>query len=623
MDPNLLRYYETELRHIREMGQEFAREYPRVARRLGLDESECADPYVERLIESFAFLAARVQLKIDAEFPRLTQHLLEVLYPHYLTPVPALVVAQVLPNLREGALSAGFTIARDSVLRAPPVKGEATACEFRTRHPVTLWPIEIVEATYTNLVGDLGLTDGQVGKVVSSLRLVLRCTGGARFSDLSIDELPLFFSGEDDVAFRLHELTCATCVGMVGRAALSERPLWLGGPQSVRPLGFDDEEALLPYGSRSFQGYRLLQEYFAFPARYRFAALQGLSQLTRTCYGDRIELSLLFSRDESSLLGAVDRSRLLPFCTPAINLFPFVADRIHLSGLDRELHIVPDRTRPLDLEVHTVNRVQGFGRRGSRPVEFAPLFAARDADSTRAGNAFFSVERRPRRSSERARAFGSRSSYVGSEVFLSLVDRTAQPYSSELRQLAVDVLCTNRDLPLRIALGQGGVDFTLQASAPVQAVRCVAGPTAPRASHVGGETAWRLVSHLSLNYLALADQDEVRAAAGLRELLQLYMNVADPATQQQVAGIRQMRAEPVVRAIRSGPQVGFARGLHVNLHVDEEAFSGATPYILSSVLRHFFCRHVSINSFVETGLSTVQRGKVAQWPLLTGQRQLL
>ena len=159
MDRSFLQYYERELQHLREVGAEFAKEYPKVAGRLGMEGIEVADPYVERLLEGFSFLAARVQLKIDAEFPRFTQHLLETVYPGYLTPMPSMAVVKFVPEPAEGSLADGVEIPRGSALRSVLGKGDQTPCEYRTAHPVTLWPIEIAEAQYLRFSGSAAGAD--------------------------------------------------------------------------------------------------------------------------------------------------------------------------------------------------------------------------------------------------------------------------------------------------------------------------------------------------------------------------------------------------------------------------------------------------------------------------------
>ncbi|HEX7500888.1 MAG TPA: type VI secretion system baseplate subunit TssF, partial [Polyangia bacterium] len=283
MDPRLLSYYNRELQYIRETGQEFAKEFPKIAGRLGIESLECTDPYVERLLESFAFLTARVQLKIDAEFPRFTQHLLDMVYPHYLAPTPSMAVVQLKPSLSEGALADGFKVPRGSVLKSFVGRGEQTACEYRTAHDTTLWPLEITGAEYTSFLGDLGNLRIPV-KAKSAIRLRLHASAGLNFNQLALDALPIYLRGGDEIAMRLYELLLGHTVALVVRPAGQgggAGELVLDDP--IRPLGFEDEEALLPFGPRSFQGYRLLTEYFALPSRFLFALLTGLATAVRRC----------------------------------------------------------------------------------------------------------------------------------------------------------------------------------------------------------------------------------------------------------------------------------------------------------------------------------------------------
>src|SRR5262245_3178108 len=216
MDPRLLRYYNQELQHLREVGAEFAREFPKIAARLGMEGIEVTDPYVERLLEGVAFLAARVQLKLDAEFPRFTQRLLEMVYPNYLAPAPAMLVAQFRADLNEPNLARGFVIPRGSAMRGQLGKDDQTACEFRTAHDVTLWPIEIVAAEYFSYAPDLPLTQLPIAsRVKGGVRLKLRTTAGLVFNQLAIDRLRLFLSGADEVAYKLYELAIGASLGVL------------------------------------------------------------------------------------------------------------------------------------------------------------------------------------------------------------------------------------------------------------------------------------------------------------------------------------------------------------------------------------------------------------------------
>ncbi|MBI5446080.1 MAG: type VI secretion system baseplate subunit TssF, partial [Deltaproteobacteria bacterium] len=350
MDPRLLRYYNRELLHIREMGGEFAKEFPKIAARLGLEGFECADPYVERLLEGFAFLAARVQLKLDAEFPNFTQHLLEIVYPHYLCPTPSMAVVQLKPDLGQGALGEGFPIPRGTALRSLLGKGEQTPCEYRTAHDVTLWPLELAAAEYLPHPRDLPSSGaGWLSQAKAALRLKLRATAGVTFDKMPLTSLPVFLRGGGELPQHLYEQLLANSLGLV--VGPPERPWHELVPRAqIRRLGYDEEQALLPHGPRSFEGYRLLQEYFAFPERFMFIELAGLGPAARRCAGSELDVTVVLSRTDPALESTIDASHFGLFCTPAINLFPKRADRIHVSDQVNEFHVVPDRTRPMDFE---------------------------------------------------------------------------------------------------------------------------------------------------------------------------------------------------------------------------------------------------------------------------------
>jgi type VI secretion system protein ImpG len=623
VDSRLLEYYNRELRYLRDLGGEFARDYPKVAGRLGLDAFECADPYVERLLEGFAFLAARVQLKIDAEFPRFTEHLLGMLCPHYLGPTPSMAVVQLRPDPKQGAPADGFLVPRGTALTSNLRRGETTACEYRTGHDMTLWPLAITKFSHTNYVGDLGEFASTARRPVKgSLRLRLRTVNGMPFSALSLDKLPLFVRGSDAMSLRLYELLVCASIGIAGRSPTENT---MAGPLrgSVRPVGLEDDQGLLPVGSRSFHGYRLLHEYFAFPSRFLLAELTGLRDFVKPCTTQDIEIVVALDRHEPAIEAATTADSVSLFCTPAINLFPKKADRIHLSDREHEYHVVADRSRPLDFEVHSVAEVNGFGAKGELRRKFAPFYASHASPSSPEEAAFFTVQRRPRLTSSRQAANGPRSSYLGGEAFLALVDGNEGPFRSDLRQLSVDTLCTNRDLPLRMPVGEGRTDFFLESGAPVESVRCVAGPSPPHPSHANGETSWRLISHLSLNYLSLTDSEDGQGATVLRELLQLYGDLADPGVRRQIEGVRSAVGRPIIRRLPLDGPASFARGVEVTLECDEAAFEGTSVVLLSLVLDRFFTKYVSINSFTETVLRSVQRGEIVRWPMKIGRQSIL
>jgi type VI secretion system protein ImpG len=624
MDPRLLGYYNQELQHLREMGAEFARQFPKIGARLSMDGVEVADPYVERLLEGAAFLAARVQLRLDAEFPRFTQRLLDIVYPGYLVPTPSMVIARFEPQLTETNLARGVTIARGSAMRAQQGKGDATACEFRTAHDVQLFPLELVSAQYFTFAPDLPIAQVPARRRVrGGVRLRFRATAGLKFNELALDRLRLFLGGNDEVAYKLYELCQASCVGVILGPPSRPMPWHAFLPESaVKPVGFADEESLLPVSLRGFRGHRLLQEYFALPQRFLFFDIEGLAPTLQCHAGEELEVALLFDRDEAWLENRVDAASFALYCTPAINVFARRADRIHISPAQFEYHVVPDRTRPLDFEVFEVASVKGYGVGSDSQQDFYPLYAAFHDDHPE-HQAYFTVRREPRLLSSSQQRTGFRSSYVGTEVFVSIVDPKEAPFTGDLRQLALTTLCTNRDLPLQMPIGVAKTDFTLDAAAPVEAIRCVKGPSKPYSPLAAGAMAWRAVSLLSLNYLSLLEANEREGAAALRELLQLYAANAEAAAPRQIEGVRSVAARAVTRRLPMAGPIAFGRGLEITLGVDELAFEGGSAFLFAALMHRFFARHVSLNSFVETRLRSASRGEVMCWRPQCGARAIL
>jgi len=625
MDPRMLDYYNSELLHVRETAAEFAKEFPKIAGRLALEGvAECSDPYVERLLEGFAFLAARVQLKIDSEFPSFTQHLLEMVFPGFVAPLPSMAMVRFEPDLGEAGLAEGPEQPRGSVLRARPssLPGATTACNFRTAHGVRLWPVELVEAKYLGYAPTLPRELQLSQRVQGALRLRLRATAGLSFDAIALERLPLHFTGNPGVASRLHEAVLSSPLGvLVAPANPKARWFHFADKSEVRRMGYSDDEALLPPPARSFRGYRLLREYFAFPQRYLFAEIGGLRKGLAKCKEAEVDVLVLLGRADPTLENLVDATNVALYCTPAINLFPKRADRIHLSHRVNEHHVVPDRTRPMDFEVFGVTEVTGYGTSSDVEQRFQPLYASVDQIST-GGDGFYALRRAARMQSAKQKRVGTRTNYVGTEVFMSLVDPAAAPHAADLAQLSVGTLCTNRDLPLVMPTG-GQSDFTLDGAAPVRATRCLGVPSRPLEPILDGSLAWRCISHLSLNYLSLTDLSEQEGAAALREMLHLYARDKESVVRRHLEGVRSVRVQPITRRMPGRGPVTFGRGMEVRLTCDERPFEGSTAFLLGSVLEEFFARHASLNSFTETTLDVVGRGEVMRWPTRFGQRPLV
>ena len=379
MDERLLDHYNKELRHLREMSGEFAREFPKIAGRLALDKDArdiCPDPYVERLLEGFAWLAARVHLKLDAEFPRFTQSLLETVYPHYLSPTPSMAVVRFDPEEKDTALAPGVQVKRGTLLRGTIGKGERTACTFQSAHDVRLLPVRIAEARYfTRDLSELNLPQELHAK--AAIRIRLQTTVPLPFKEIALDPITFFLRGADELPGQIYEQIFARkCALLVQSASERGKTLASFPASSVRRVGFGEREALLPASPRSFEGYRLLREYFAFPQRFLFFEAAGFADAVKKCADNQIDLVIALKEQDTRLEGRIDASFFELFCSPVINLFSKQLDRIALSDRYSEFHVVPDRNRPLDFEVFEMESVAGFGATAGEEREFRPFYLA-------------------------------------------------------------------------------------------------------------------------------------------------------------------------------------------------------------------------------------------------------
>jgi type VI secretion system protein ImpG len=631
MDPRLLSLYEQELRYFRESTGEFAKQFPKIAGRLGIDNTEITDPYVERLIEATAFLSARVNLKLNSEYPQFTQNFLDVVYPNFLAPTPAMMVLQITPDLLDANLAAGVKIPKRSGVRAMQSTGQSTYCEFMTSQDLDLYPVQIAKVDYFRYAPDLPLAQhARARDIQGGVRITLEATAELDFSQFELPELLLHFGGTEDIAWQLQECFLGDPLGVL------IRPVDLNGvpvgsvvelpPAVIEPVGIVDEESLLPQSNAGFSGYRLLHEYFAFAQKFQFVRITQLADALKHCATARVEIIVLFSRGDPGLEKLVSNTNFQLNCVPVVNLFNKRLDRVSVSDSSHEFHLVPDRTRPQDFEIYNVNDVIGYGKAdksdGSEQ-KFHPFYAAYHG-SRHQHPAYYTTRREPRLLSARQKTQGNRTSYIGSEMFIQLVDPQEAPYSVQLKQLGVTALCSNRDLPIIMPMNRAS-DFEFVDGFAVQSIKAVRGPSRPALPLFGIDSSWQLIDHLSLNYLSIADASPEQAAAHIKETLQLYSKITDESRLSQINGLKAVHTKPIHRRLPMRGPIAFGRGLEITAEVDELAFHGGSVFLFGMMLSEWFKRHATTNTFVETVLRSHNRSTAERmrWRPSVGHRTIL
>jgi type VI secretion system protein ImpG len=608
MRDDLLDYYERELTFLRQMGAEFAAKYPKVASRLLLEPDRCEDPHVERMVEAFAFLAARVHLKIDDEFPEITEALLGILYPHYIRPVPSMSVVEFHLDPEQGKLTTGLKIPRGSLLYSRPVDG--VPCRFRTCYDTTLWPVTVAEAQWRTPDRIQQLKAPEAAAV---LRAELRCLSDVAFSKLDMGSLRFYLNGESNLTHTLYELLLNNCTGIVLRdPAKPQRAVRLG-PKSLRAAGFAEDEAMLPYSRRSFTGYRLLQEYFAFPEKFLFLEVDGLEQLAG--FDKSVEILFLISEferaDRQQMLElGVSAKTLRPDCAPIVNLFEHTAEPILVDQLRHEYPVVPDVRRRRALEIFSIDEVVSANPRTQEVIRYEPFYSYRHATVSEKKHTFWHATRR---------ASGKRGD-EGTDMYLTLVDLEGLAARPGADAVTVRCTCTNRDLPSRLPFGSETGDFELDGTPSVTRIVTLKKPTPTLRPPVGKSALWRLISQLSLNYLSLVSEGK----EALQEILRLYNFTDSVYLEKQIQGIRELASRRHFARVVSEGGIAFVRGTKVEVLFDEEQFVGGGVYLFASVLEHFLGRYVSMNSFSQLAARTLQRKEaLREWPPRAGEAILL
>ena len=615
MHEELLEYYERELTYLRQMGGEFARKYPKVAGRLLLDPERCDDPHVSRLLEGFALLAARVHRRIDDDFPEISEALTRIVHPGYLRPIPSMTIVECLPDPAQGKKTAGMRIPRGTPL-VTKTTVEGLPCRFQTAYDVDLWPFSVAAAEWRQPERMQRPPRSTVGaQAVAAARLRLRCHKDVVFTGLPLSRLRFHLAGDASVVYSLYELFSDRCIEIQLRDPKDERKLISLEPSRLSMVGFDSEESLLPFVRRSMDGHRLLQEYFAFPEKFLFFDLEGLEPLARAGFGEEAEIVFLFSSFERSErqqvmeLGVNERTFRLG-CTPAINLFPQMAEPILLSQTRHDYTIVPDNRHSTVMEIFSIEEVIATNPRLRESIVLEPMHAYRHQSRNSEDLAFWVASRH-------LNEFGEREP---STMTISVVDLTGNFTDPEADVLMVRALCTNFDLPSRLQFGADTGDFEAAGYAAAKTVTALRRPTASVNPPGGQGHLWRLISLLSLNYLSLVEGGRT----AMQEILRLHNHTGSTASDNEVGSILTMNSAPGFALVDSAYGLIPARGIQVEIELDEQQFAGSGAYLFAAVLDRFLAGYAAMNSFSQfTARSTLRKEAMGKWPPRAGTQALL
>jgi type VI secretion system protein ImpG len=650
MNREFLDRYQAELKQLYEKSRQFAEDYPGVARRLGGLVEDKMDPGIAGLLEGAAFMAARVQLKLDSEFFEFTSNLLDQVAPDYLAPIPSAALLAVSPPFDDANLRSGPKFAAGSYVDAAYVEQQRrVSCRFRLSSELQIWPLHLETAQYFSAPPPLQALGMEIlPGVAAGLRLGFRCRTskleddragqtppGSPVDRLKIETLPIHLVGTEVDAVALYEQLFANCRRITLR--------YLDGfgdphfiplpPDALSQIGFGETDSLFGDNPRAFAGFSLLRDFFAFPGRYLGFRLERLQTVLPRVPAAAFDLLFEFDATVPRLASVVKPGSFALYGAAAANLFEMQCSRVPMRRNEAEHQVVADRSRWLDFEVNRIVDVFAHYQGATEKVRVFPLYSLPDEGTPLGEALFYTARRLPRRETTLEQKLGPKGNYSGTETFLSLKEPAHIDDDQRVRELSVRALVSNRHLTEQLPVGEAGADFHLADDTSLP-LRCLAGPTPPRECVVTmerrqrtaeppGTIAWKLINLLSFNHLGLMDRSGQDRAGSLRELLALFADLSDIVTERRIRGVQGIASRPVTRRLRQANGFNAARGVEITVTFDERAFEGNGIMLLGAVLDRFFAEYTTVNSFTQTVIASTQRGVVKRWPPRSGEGALL
>lgn len=582
------RYYEKELIALRVLGREFAENNPSLA---PFFNTPGKDPDVERILEGVAFLTGRLREKLDDELPEITHALFNLLWPNYLRPLPACSVIQFTPP--KGLTKSAF-IPRASMVQSEPVAG--TPCTFQTAYDTEVLPLELAELSFAT----------RDGEAVMVLRF--RCEE-ATLDQIAPRRLRLFLTGETTIVHTLYYLLLRKLRRLrVHAADTARKDVRLAELDSaVRPVGFGHDEFVYPYPPNSFAGYRILQEYFCFPEKFHFldidlgdsfdkerlSQVEGCREFSLHCVLEELPPNFeSYSKDNIRL-----------FCTPVVNLFPRSASPLTWDHRQTEYRIMPDPRYPYHYAVHSVTHVESWDTAGKQHREYQPF---ESFEHKRGGGmaAYYRLRVQPSATDESV------------DTYISLVaeDDGELPQSATI---SMDLMCTNRMLPLQ--LGVGDICRSTDTGDTAIPFRNIIPVTPPFAPPLEGDTLWRLLSNMSLNYLPLTNVNALRGIVATYDFRALHDSRRARVQERILDGMTAIRLKETDRIHEGLP----LRGAVTELTLRQRSFScEGDMFLFASALNEFLALYATVNSFHQLIVREEKSGERYIWPPRLGKQTL-
>jgi type VI secretion system protein ImpG len=597
---DLLPFYERELGFLRRYSREFSERYPKIAGDLLMAGEVCEDPHIERMIQSFALMSARVSKRLEDDYPEFTEALLEVLYPHYLRPFPSCSIARFDYSATVGQLTGVHTIPRGTQLATRSVKG--VACKFKTAYDVQVAPVKIDDVKFDAIFEPPESTILPTGGS-SKVSIKLSAMSEQLLLGKSVSSLRVFVDGEPSFCAALLDAMFLRCIAAYAEVDGIRR--WVKLSKSpIAPVGFSEQDSLIDFPERSHPAYRLLTEYFAFSEKFNFfdidldSVFQKLGRDSKSITLHFVLSGLRADSNASRMLGNLNKNNLLLGCSPVINLFKQHGDPIRITHASAQYPVVANSRNAYAYEVYSVDSVMLVKQtpQGESVTEVKPFYSLKHGSVSEKNGRYWSLRR--------DELIGIKS--PGYETEITIVDVDFNPAKPEVDTLSIDLTCTNRDIPSMLSYGMAGGDLFLEGGALVKQINFLRKPSATYRFERGRGAHWRLISHLSLNHLSLGH----KGIEAFQETLRLYDLPRSVINEKMLSGIVAIDHQSTSKWLTGKPFACLARGIEITLTIDEDNFVGSGLHVFANILDSFFALYVHINSFTQVCLKSKKSGEV-------------
>lgn len=577
MIEELLPYYEKQLQEFGQQSREFAQKYPKIAQRLSLNQEQIDDPHIERLIQAFSLIAARIDKKLADSYDIFTRSLFEVMFPQYLRHFPSATVVSFEDLNKVKQLTDVHLIPKGTTLKSRSFKG--VQCEFNTAQDVRLLPISLTQLQFkTNPSAHMHLNQN------ATLSLSFEIFNQAQ-SWLMAERLPIYLDAISNFPLQVLDSIFKSSTGFSIR--VGNQTTTIDNPFEV--LGFDESQSLLPIDQHTHHAYRLLMEYFCFPEKYNFLNLNLNVLKGRILEKSQFEILIHFKlnlNDQAVIrnYSELNIANFKLFSSPAVNLFEKSAEPQKINHKQLEYPLITDVHHPEFYQVYSVISMHMVREKNNSDQVYYPILPFFAMSHYHHDDVQFFYALNPAQ---------MQSKYV--ETGYTIISKHLSPYKTKSDFISSKLLCSNRNLPHE-ALSQSNNVLNLNDSSLARRAVVLKRPSLPFQFKQNQKEQWRIISHLSLNTLALMKGD---AVSHVKELLELYNLPKTKENHLIIDAIKTVEFDLTHKLIEAKPFPMFVRGVRVKVFIDEQVFRGHSLYIFSQLISHVFNLKVQMNSFVD------------------------